>query len=178
MSSDLIFKIIVSESGKEKYSANLPFETVSNIVSSYPDNKSSNDFFHLAARHSASSVRENVAYKDNLSEEIVELLAADNSISVLRNLVRSSSFRKNASQQLLEKMISLDVEIAQSIANSVESFEQADINELAALLVAHHDPSVALSLASNYSLPKKILKTLLNHYDSSVANEAKSRLED
>lgn len=178
MSKDLLFKLVVSESGKEKYTANLSYEAVSNIVSSFADNADSNDFFILAAQHAASSVRENVAYKDNLSAEVVEILSKDSSIGVLRNLVRSSAFRENATQVELERLIKLDTEIAQSIANNVDGFEQADTNKLAGLLATNEDPSVVASLAQNYSAPKKVLKTLVNHPDPYVASEAKARLED
>ena len=178
MAKDLVFKLVVSNGGKEAYSANLSYEAVSSIASGFSDNSDSNDFFLLAAQHPASSVRENVAYKDQLSTEVVELLSKDNSIAVLRNLVRSSAFRSFATQELLEKLIQLDTEVAQSIANNVESFENGDVNKLSTLLANHEDPSVVVSLAQNYSTPKKILKTLSTHSDPYVASEAKARLED
>jgi hypothetical protein len=178
MPKKIIFKIVVLEDGKEKFSENLSYEAASNIVSNFPDRIESNEFFLLAAQHPASTVRENVAYKDKLTSDVVEILANDGSVAVLRNLVRSNAFRETASQDLLEKLISLDVEIAQSIAGSVESFEQADANKLAAAIATHEDPSVVSSLAGNYSTPKKILKTLINHPDPYVASEAKSRLDD
>jgi len=178
MAKDLVFKLVVTENGKESYSANLSYEAVSNIVSSFPDKEESNDFFALAAQHQASSVRENLAYKDNLSSEVVELLSKDNSIGVLRNLVRSNAFKENATQAQLEQLIKLDTEIAQSIAGNVEAYEQADVNKLATLLAGNEDPSVVASLAQNYSTPKKILKTLTTHSDPYVASEAKARLDD
>ena len=178
MSKDLVFKLVITEGWKEKFSANLSYEAVSNIISGYPDKPESNDLFALAAQHSAAAVRENVAYKDKLSAEIVDLLSKDTSISVLRNLARSEAFRENAPQALLEKLIKTDTEVAQTIANNVDSFEQADVNKLSAILAEHEDPSVVASLAGNYSAPKKILKTLVNHPDPYVASEAKSRLED
>ena len=178
MAKDLVFRLVISEAGKETYSANLSYEAVSNIVSNYSDNIESNNFFVLAAQHAASTVRENVAYKDNLSSDVVKVLSQDSSIAVLRNLARSNAFRENATQDLLERLIKLDTEIAQTVAGSVESFEQADVNKLATLLAAHSDPSVLASLAQNYSTPKKVLKTLVNHPDPYVAREAKARLED
>ena len=178
MSKELIFKLVVSESGKESYSTNLSYEEVSSIVSNFPDNKSSNDFFLLAAQHAASAVRENVAYKDHLNSDVIEILSKDSSISVLRNLVRSEAFRENVTQEELVELIKLDTQIAQTIANSIESYEQVDANELASLLSKHEDPSVVYNLASNWSVTKKIVKTLLKHPDPYVANEAKKRLED
>jgi hypothetical protein len=178
MSKELVFKLVVSESGKEAYSVNLSYEVVSSIVSDFPDNESSNDFFRLAAQHAASVVRENVAYKDHLNSDVLEILSKDSSISVLRNLVRSQAFRENVTQEELVALIKLDTEIAQTIANNVDSYEQADVNELASLLSKHEDPSVVYSLAQNWGTPKEILKTLLTHPDPYIANEAKTRLED
>ena len=178
MSKDIVFKIVVSESGNEVYSANLSYEIVSNIVSNFPDHVSSNDFFLLAAQHSASVVRENVAYKDHLNSDVLEILSKDSSISVLRNLVRSEAFKENVTKEELVELIKLDTEFAQTIAGSVDSYEQVDVNELASLLSVHEDPAVAYNLASSWSTPKKILKTLLKHSDPYVENEAKTRLEE
>jgi hypothetical protein len=176
MSKNLTFKLIISEDGSEKFSTNLSYDAVSSIVSNYPDNKESNDFLFFAAQHPASGVRENVAYKDNLNSDVLEILSADNSITVLRNLVRSNAFKEHVTQSELERLITLDTEIAQTIAYNVEAFEQADTNKLATLLTEHSDPSVAANLAQNYSTPKRILKILANHPDPYVASQAKERL--
>lgn len=178
MSKELVFKLVVSDSGKEKFSANLSFEMLSNIVSNFPDDKSSNDFLLLAAQHPASVVRENVAYKDNLSSEVLELLSKDSSIAVLRNLVSSGAFKENVTQEKLIDLIKLDTEIARRIANNIDSYEQADLSELATLISKHEDPSVVADLAQSYGTPKKILKTLLNHPDPYVSREARLRLEN
>lgn len=178
MAKDLVFKLVISEAGKEAYTAILSYEAVENIVSSYPDNKENNDLFALAAQHAAATVRVSVAEKDNLSADVVNVLSQDSSISVLRRLVHSDAFKTNATQDLLERLIKLDTEVAASIADNVESFEQADVNKLTTLLAAHSDPSVVASLAENHMLPKKVLKTLVNHPDSCVSNAAKARLKD
>ena len=178
MSSNIKFTLQATNDGKEVFTAPLTYEALANIVSNYPDHIDSNDFFLLAARHPASTVRENVAYKDHLSVEAIDILAKDTSVAVLRNLVRSDAFREHATHEMLEKLISLDIETAQSIAGYIESFQEVDVVKLAELLAAHADPSVAGSLADNYSTPKKILKKLLTHPDPYVANAAKARLEN
>lgn len=176
MSKDIVFKLSVLEGGEEKYSTNLPYDDVSYLVSSLPEDAVSDVFLSLAAKHPSSLVREFVAHRDSLSPEVFELLAADKSISVLRNLARTNAFLKNASQDFLEKMICLDVEIAQSIAEGVELFEQVDVNMLAPLLAVHEDPSVAAKLAGNENTPKNVLRTLVDHADPFVASEAKATL--
>lgn len=178
MSSKLLFKLVVEDSGDEVFSKPLSYETVANIVSSYEDADESNGFFALAAQHPASSVRENVAYKDKLSEEILGLLINDKSIPVLRNLVRTEAFKENASAEVIERLIKLDVEIAQNIAGDIDSYQQADASKLCTLILGLDDPSILASLAGNYSTPKKVLKELVNHSDPYVAAEAKRRLED
>jgi hypothetical protein len=178
MSSKLLFKLVVEDSGEEVFSKPLSYETVANIVSSYEDADESNGFFALAAQHPASTVRENVAYKDKLSEEILGMLINDKSIPVLRNLVRTEAFKENASAEVIERLIKLDVEIAQNIAGDIDSYQQADANKLCTLILGLDDPSILASLAGNYSTPKKVLKELVNHSDPFVASEAKRRLED
>jgi len=178
MSSKLVFKLVIEDDGKEVFSEPLSYETLSNIASNYEDAEDSNKFFALAAQHPASSVRENIAYKDKISEEIMSTLIADKSIPVLRNLVRSEAFKENASAADIERLIHLDVEIAQSIAGDIDSYQQADASKLCAVILSMEDPSILASLAGNYSTPKKVLKELVNHPDPYVASEAKKRLED
>jgi hypothetical protein len=178
MSSKLVFKLVVEDSGKEVFTKPLSYETVANIASSYEDSDESNGFFALAAKHPASSVRENIAYKDKLSEEILSLLINDKSIPVLRNLVRTEAFKENASAGDIERLIKLDVEIAQNIAGDIDSYQQADASKLCSVILELDDPSILASLAGNSSTPKKVLKELLNHSDPYVASEAKRRLED
>ncbi len=178
MANHLEYKLVVTENGNEIFSGNLSHEMVSPIISEYPDTAESADFFIVAAKHPASSVRENLADKENLPAEVLQALSADPSVSVLRNLVRGDGFKKFATQELLENLISRDVEIAQTVASWLTAYEKADTNKLAALLAAHSDPSVAASLADGWAMPKKILKNLLKHPDPWIACKAKQSLED
>lgn len=99
MSNELVFKLVVSESGKDKFSTVLSYQQVANLVAYFPDNAIANDICLFAAQHPASVVREQVADRDHLSPEVLEILCNDSSISVLRKLVRSDSFRENLTQQ-------------------------------------------------------------------------------
>jgi len=177
MSSKLVFKLVVEDGGKEVFAEPLSYETISNIASSYDDSKDSNKFFALAARHPASTVRENIAYKDNISKEILSLLTADKSLPVLRNLVRTEAFKKNASEEDIERLIHLDVEIAQNIAGDIDSYEQADAAKLCTMFLSMEDPSILASLAGNYNAPKKVLKELASNSDPYVALQAKNQLD-
>jgi hypothetical protein len=177
MSKKLIFKLVIEDDGKEIFSKALSYEAVSNIASNYEDNVDNNDFFEIAAKHPASTVRENIAYKDKISEETLNLLMQDKSLPVLRNLVRTETFKENASADDIERLINLDVELAQNIAGDIDSYQQADAGRICSLILSMEDPSILSSLAGNYSAPKKILKELLNHADPYVAALAKRSLE-
>ena len=174
----LVFKLVIDDGGKEVFSQPLSYDSISTIASSYEDAKESNDFFALAAQHPATTVRECVACKDKISEEVLSMLISDKSVPVLRNLVRTESFKENASAADIERLIHLDIEIAQNIAGDLESYQRADSNNLCSIILKMEDPSILASLAGNYSTPKKILKELLKHSDPHVASEAKKRLED
>jgi hypothetical protein len=177
MSKKLEFKLVVTDGENVILSKPLSYEAVSNIISNATDSEDNSDLFHVAAKHSASSVREYVAYKDNIDDETLSGLSTDSSISVLRNLVRSRKFKEQASFDQVTQLLGLDTEIAQSIASDIESFTDVDTGKLAQLVAQHSDPAVVASLAGNYGTPKKILKTLLSHSDPHVVSEAKARLD-
>jgi len=176
--SQILYKLIIEENGKEALSKTLTYEDVERLASYYDDSVESNDFFVLAARHPAASVRENVASKDKISEAVLGLLINDKSITVLRSLVRSEAFREHASIEDIERLINIDAQIAQTVAENIESYQQADTGNLCSLIMRMEDPSIVSSLANNYSTPKKILKELMKHADPYVVKQAKKRLED
>lgn len=178
MPDKLDFKLVIEKDGKPIYSQTLSYEIVASIVSSYADDSNNDDFFALAAKHPASTVRENVAYKDKISEETVNHLINDTSVPVLRNLSRSEAFKEHASHDVVEKLVKFDVEIAQNVAGDFESYQKANATKLCSALMSLPDPSISYSLASNYSTPKKLLKELQNHKDPYVASEARRRLAD
>jgi len=176
--ADLIFKLVVSEDGKDVFTTPLSYEMVSYITDSYPDTSESDNYLKLTSKHAASSVREAVARKVNLSPDVVATLSKDASIPVLCTLVSSGAFKKIASQDLLEKLIKLDTAIAQIIANDVGSYDQADADRLASVLAAIADPAVLACLAGRSCTPPKVLKSLVNHPDLEVASRARRTLQD
>lgn len=176
MSKTTEFKLVISGDGKDVFSTTLSYDLLSSIVSAYPDDAKSQDFFTMAAKHPASIVREQVAGKDNLSEKTVNMLVSDKSISVLRALVNSSSFKHVATEDILKKYVMMDVELAQNIASNLSYFEQADTTKLATFIALHPDPAVVSSLAGNSDAPKKILRKLLHHSDQYVVSRAQETL--
>jgi hypothetical protein len=170
------FKLGIYDGDKEVYQGELSYEEMTAVISSCPDSPFNQTLYEFAASHPSSTVREYVASKDNLSNKAVEILSADKSINVLRTLVRSSSFKKFASDKLLIDLINLDFEIARNIADYHEQFEMADSAKLIVALLEATDPAILTSLAGNYSTPKKAIKELANNSDPYVANTAKNRL--
>jgi len=177
MSSEYVYKLVVEQNGKQVVTKVLTYKMVGDITSSLDDNEENNDFFEVAAHHPASSVRENVASKDSISIAAMETLSTDNSMAVLRNLVNSSCFRENASEEMVEILINMDVEIAESIASYIGSFENVDTNKLASLLSESTEPAILATLAGNSDTPKKILKVLSTHSEPEIASQAKASLD-
>lgn len=170
------YKLVVSNGKDAVHSSNLSYEALASVINSHPDAESSADFFEVMAGHPATYVREAVAYKDHLNRSTVDKLANDSSVNVLRNLSRSSAFREHVSFETLERLLALDVEIAQNIANNLDGFEQCDMGKLATLLSEHQDLGVLAALAGAYNAPKKILKALAAHADPYVAFQATNTL--
>jgi hypothetical protein len=81
-----------------------------------------------------------------------------------------------ATLEQIEKLLGLDTEIAETIANNIQDFKGAGTEKLHELLVTHADPSVARNLASSYNTPEKLLETLLTHADPGVVGAAKDLL--
>lgn len=177
MSDSPTFKLSVT-SGKKTVEIPISYESLASFISSYPDRPDSADLFELAASHQSSYVREQVAYKENLSETTVEILKKDSSINVLRCLVRTQAFRRYAHLEDVQRFISLDPELAQSVASYFESYEQVEPSKVIELLSKSTDPGVLYSLVSNYSTPKKVIKSFVGHPDPHIAGEAKSRMSN
>ena len=178
MSKALEFSIVITENGNTVLTKPLSFEFVASIISNFDDNITNSDIFGLAAHHLASGVRENVAYKDAITEDTIQILAQDGAINVLRNLVRTSKFKELATLEQLERLMQRDPEIAISIAGDIDSYSNVDTTKLVDEILKNSDPSVTAALAGGYNTPKKILKSLLSHPDPYVVSQAKFRLDN
>ena len=179
MEKDLTFKLVIIDNDERVIAETiLPFEAVANTVMYLPDSKSLNEFYKFAALHPASRVREHIANKHKLSEEVFNLLAKDKSIDVLRELTYSESFRKYADASLVKRLIDFDYVCAEHIADYFEQLEQVDSDVVINLLMTSKDPSARLSLIYNFSTPKRIVKMFLNDDDCQVSEAAKRRLEN
>jgi hypothetical protein len=163
--------------GKKKLSIELGYDDLSSIVSSLPDSPDFEEVFSVLAAHPSVAVRESIAGKDKINEETVNLLASDSDAAVIRALVRSDAARDTLLTEKLIEMVKRDVDTAESIAGYVESYSNAEVDDLAEVLGQHSDPRVRNALAGNSSAPKKILKSLLKDEDPRVRASAKQSLE-
>lgn len=171
------FKLVIEIDGTEVCTEELGSEAVSGLTGRLADVAESKDIFGYLAQCASSEVRSDIAYKDNLNEDTVELLSKDPSIDVRRRLCGQTPFREWASTELLLEYISADIECAKTIAGSVGDYSNADANKIAIELCKHADPDVRNALAGSWGAPKKFVKQLLSDTDASVRASAKRTLD-
>jgi hypothetical protein len=171
------FKLVIEVDGAECFNEELGSECVSGLTGRLQDIDENKDLFGYLARCASSEVRTDIAYKDNLNEETVELLSRDASIEVRRRLCGQTPFREWASTELLLEYIGADIECAKTIAGSVGDYSNADANKVAIELCKHSDPDVRNALAGSWGAPKKFVKQLLSDPDASVRASAKRTLD-
>jgi uncharacterized protein len=147
---NLKFELVIMEGNKRLYELPLSYESVQSIVSSTPDNKLNEDLFVLASQHPSAAVRQSLACKDTLSEQIISVLSNDFSVNVLRNLVSSNGFREHATHDVLASIISRDNQAAQTIAGGADSFDQVSAKAIAKLIKDNGDPAVIEMLDEEY----------------------------
>lgn len=171
------FRLVILEDGKEVLAEPLSAELMPNLLNYYPDNNRSKLFFKYASMHASADVRQQVASKDKIDEDTCEILSRDNSIAVLRNLLRNSVFREFVTLEILTAYLENDKELAELVAGDVECFKSVDTLALSEVLARHPDPSVVLALARNRRVPKKILRDLTQSNDLCISIAAQESLK-
>jgi len=170
------FKLVIEAEGVEVFSEELGSECVSGLTGRLQDIADNKDLFGYLAKCPSSEVRNDIAYKDNLNEETVELLSKDTSIEVRRTLCGQTPFREWATTELLLEYIGADIECAKTIAGSLGDYSNVDANKVAIALCKHSDPDVRNALAGSWGAPKRFVKQLLSDPDASVRASAKRTL--
>ena len=163
--------------GKKKLSIEIGYDDLSSIVSSLTDSPDFEEVFYILAAHPSATVRESIAGKDKINEETVKMLASDSDAVVIRALVKSDAARLNLTTEQLIEMTKRDVDTAENVACSFESYFNAEAEDIAEALAQHSDPRVRNAIAGNSSSPKKILKNLLKDEDPRVRASAKQSLD-
>lgn len=172
MSVNQEYKLVIMQKGKEVVSKVLSHEDVKVLIASFPDDGASDAILECAAKHSSYGVRGEVAKKQMLPEVALKILVADSVVDVLRSLVASASFKKFATTEVLEHLISRDPGVAQYVARSISDYDLIDAHRLAAKLSKHPDLSVVQDLTISNLTARPILKQLTTHKDPLVASRA------
>ncbi len=153
-------------------------ELLADIVSALPDQDTYAAVFEQFAKSTAFSVRENVAYKDNINKNTVALLTKDPVEQVILNLVRSQNAAKFITDAVLLAIINRNSKLAAEIASRVEVFDKVNTTKTCLALISSIDPLVRKAVAENYNTPKKILTELLGDEEPEVVAAAKNSLEN
>lgn len=173
----IVCKLVICRDEKIVYETPMSFRVVEQVVSYWPDNQESSELFDILSEHPAAQVREYVCDKEFLGEKTADKLAQDSSLAVLRRIISNEVFRRIATEDSILQLVAKDNEIATTVGGNFESFKNADTQKIIDQLLLSSDPSILLSLAENYSTPRKVLKSLASHHDPSIADQAKKSLK-
>lgn len=171
-------RLVCEVDGEVVHDGEIGSDLIASLVSSIPESEDNADLLGYMALSPSCEVRQNVAYKDHLKEETIALLAADNSVEVLRNICSRDAFKHWATEEVLFKLIKHDVECAKNIASSVGEYSNVEANRVTVELCKHPDPGVRQRLADTYSTPKVVVKRLTQDVDSGVRAAAKKTLNN
>lgn len=175
--SKLTFKLTVQNDAGEVTSYDLGAEALARLAGSLPDNAENSELFHHLAQSPSSDVRTEIAYRDNISEATVELLAHDPAIDVRRRVCGQTPFSEWATTETIVELVNADIDCAKTIAGRISEYSNADANVIAAAIMQHSDPDVRNALASSWGAPKKVIKQLLEDDDAGVRASAKKTLD-
>jgi len=157
----------------------LGIDELQSIVSYLADNEKNSAIFQQLATHKSATIRKEIAYKDNLTEESVQLLLRDKDVAVLSNIVRSAAVKEIFSDEDFDYVVSRDnEELISDMLGSLDEYENlSDYSAALEKIIALENEKLTLIIAESYNTPKKILKKLLKHNDPDIVNAAKSSLE-
>lgn len=158
---------------------NVGIELAGNIASYLNDNELNQAIFHELAQHTAASVRKEIAYKDNLSEDTAKELLADKDISVLNNILRSDAVKEVFDDDDFEYILSTNnEEVIENLISYLDDYSAlSDTDNCIDEILNLNNDYLTLQIANNYNTPKKVLKKLLKHNDPDIVAAAKSSLE-
>lgn len=153
-------------------------EFLQDMVSSIPDTPVYEALYLALAKNTNSAIRTDVAWKDSLSHETVQLLLKDKNTDVLDRILNNSKAESIVSGKQLKKFIALgDTDILKTIIQNISSYENINIDEVVDDILELRDPGLTLALASGWNIPKRILKKLAKFEDADIAYTAKKSLE-
>ena len=153
-------------------------ELTVNIASYLNANEGNQELLHKLAMHKSASVRKQIAYKYNLSQETAKLLLADTDTGVLIAVSSSGSAKNVFTNDDFDYILSMNNEevLEHIIYNLGEYTELENVDDCYNEIMKLNNSYLNLRLASTYNAPKKILKKLLQNEDPDVSSTAKQTL--
>jgi hypothetical protein len=151
-------QLIVSD-GDQTFAIELTSQALCATVAKLPDNASQNGLFDLLSRHPDSQVRLAVAGMENLPSEAVERLAADSSLMVVLQVLKSKTARQSMNSDRVHTVALRDPEVAALVAATLEDFN-LDGDTVLAYLENHPDTHVRAKLASNPFIGNAVLRRI------------------
>lgn len=149
-----------------------------NLVDAIPDTEDYSDLFLALAKSPNPYVRRDVAYKDKISPETAEILLADKEPIVLERIVSNEAAKSVVTSERLEEILGFaGTDVATNIISSIDEYAEVEADNLGDLIMAQDNPTLALNLAENWSVPKKILKKLAKSKDIDIKTAAKNTLD-
>ncbi len=145
--------------GKQNVSIELTSHAIAAVTARLTDISSLVGIFDMLADHSDFEVRSVVASMENLSTEAIGRLANDPSLSVVKQLLKSTAARPKLTSQQVLTIAQRDPELASFVAAVVEDFTLDD-NAVHSYLENHSDPQVRTKLAGNPFAGNAVLRRL------------------
>lgn len=177
--TDLKFKLVIGQDGKDVHSEELGCAQVEAIASAYGrwgEGMPSKALIEFLSMYPSSEVRGKMANFGDLGNDVFERLAKDTSPSVIRELFDNDYFKSWVStDQVIEYINSSDLETVRAIAGRAEAL--SDPQKVCNALLMHKDPEVRRALAGNSAAPKTVLKKLSKDADFCVRSAALRQLE-
>jgi hypothetical protein len=125
------------------HSVDLNYSQTSNVFCDIGDDLALADFYAETAKHPSSQVRCIVATKECLPIHVLEKLANDPHIDVVRVVAQNSSALKEFSVELLIRMIARDLGIAFELADKLPLIhEESTREEIIAAIQKIEDPEL------------------------------------
>ena len=123
-------------------SIEMKYSDLANFVNWLNDDKQYAAFFARLAEHPASEVRSAVADKAALPIEIIEKLARDPSVEVVRHVANNEHAMEKFELSLIQEMIDRDVSVASDIADNLSMVRKDATDDIILMLMKHPDPKV------------------------------------
>lgn len=133
-------KITLSVNSKQ--SIEVGHSDLASIVHSLDDEPRHSAFFSALASHPASEVRCAVAGKSCLPVQLLEKLARDCSINVVKQVANNETALNLFDQSLIQMMIDRDVSVASDLADNLYMVCEERLDEIIHSLLQHTDPQV------------------------------------